>query len=268
MQARRIAQYADARHRMAGKLGQRLPAQAGAAGAEQHDIGRACRQPAGGLFDAVEVVTLRGQPQQRQSAVGMPRPQPVERALAAFQRSGESIRRDTFGADACSLVRCRSIGRRAWQSCGRPPCLYGQDGLVIISLRTTGLVGGNALRPPHDGDQHAALEQPLRDALGVFQSYRIDQRAAPVDIIDTQAVELDLQQCAGDLVGGVEVQGVSALEIGFRLGEFLFRRPAFRHALISLSITVNASAVRSARVAVPPIINAVLFSQTRLSWML
>ncbi len=42
MDARARAQGADARHRVAGKLRQRLAAEARAAGAEKHDVGRAC----------------------------------------------------------------------------------------------------------------------------------------------------------------------------------------------------------------------------------
>src|SRR5687768_11315359 len=92
---------------------------------------------------------------------------------------------------AAVLLRSRS-------SCQRMP-------RCIAKFESRALVRSNALRPSHDGDQHAALEQPLRDAPGVFQSYRIDQGPAPLDIADAQAIELDLQQRPGDLVGGVEV---------------------------------------------------------------
>ena len=49
MQARRRAERLDAAHADAGKLRQRLPAEARSAGAEHHDIGRARAQPRGGL---------------------------------------------------------------------------------------------------------------------------------------------------------------------------------------------------------------------------
>ena len=46
VQARTVAQRADARHAMAGKLRQRLAAEARSAGAENDDVGRARGEPA------------------------------------------------------------------------------------------------------------------------------------------------------------------------------------------------------------------------------
>ena len=96
---------ADAGHRIAGKLRQRLAAEARAAGAEEHDVGRAGAQPRRGSADGGEVVALGRQPQQRQAAVGVARAQPVERLGAARQRVVESGRRNAVRADAlCARV--------------------------------------------------------------------------------------------------------------------------------------------------------------------
>jgi hypothetical protein len=46
---------------------------------------------------------VRGQPQQREAAIGMPRPQPVERGLAAFQDGGEGVGRYAFRPDGSCL---------------------------------------------------------------------------------------------------------------------------------------------------------------------
>ena len=64
---------------MAGKLGERLPAQARSAGAEENDIaGGGGEAPGGGRY-LVEVVAFFRQAQQRQRAVGMPSAQPAQR---------------------------------------------------------------------------------------------------------------------------------------------------------------------------------------------
>ena len=83
VQVRRLAQTGYPRHGVAGELRQRLPAQAGAGGAEQDDIGGALRQPAGGVPDPRQIVMGFRQPQQRQAAVGMARAQAFERAIRA-----------------------------------------------------------------------------------------------------------------------------------------------------------------------------------------
>ncbi len=89
MQARRRVQGADAGHRIEGELRQRLAAERGAAGAENDDVGGALAEPGGGLLDAGEVVLLLGQAQQRQRALGVMLPQPVERALGTGKRIGQ-----------------------------------------------------------------------------------------------------------------------------------------------------------------------------------
>ena len=86
-----VAQRADARHRVAGKLRQRLAAEARAAGAEDDDVGGAfARAAAAGVADAGEVVTRLRQAQQRQAAVGMARAQAIERGLGAVERVGRA----------------------------------------------------------------------------------------------------------------------------------------------------------------------------------
>ena len=65
---------------------------------------------------------------------------------------------------------------------------------------------GHALGPADHGDQQAAVEQPLGDAPGVVERDRVDQAVAPLDVVDAEIVELDLQELAGDLGRGVEAR--------------------------------------------------------------
>ena len=101
MQARGRAQRADARHRVAGKLHQRLAAQAGTAGAEEDDVGGVFGQPAAGLPDRHQIVMGFRQPQQRQAAIGVARAQAFERGVGAIERGvqglvGNAVRPDAF----------------------------------------------------------------------------------------------------------------------------------------------------------------------------
>ncbi len=105
MHARRRAQRADARHRVAGKLRKRLAAEAGTAGAEENDVGGTVGQPAAGLADRHQVVMGARQPQQRQAAVGMARAQGFERGAGAVERIvqglvGNAVRPDALLARA------------------------------------------------------------------------------------------------------------------------------------------------------------------------
>ena len=86
MQARAVAKGADAFDGVVGELGEGLPAEARSTGAEDDDVGRVAGEPRRGGADRVDIVVPRRQPQQGQRAVGMPRPDPVERAGAARQR--------------------------------------------------------------------------------------------------------------------------------------------------------------------------------------
>ena len=54
--------------------------------------------------------------------------------------------------------------------------------------------------PADHRDQHAAVEQPLGDALHVGHGHGLDQAVALVDVIDAEIVELDLHELRGDLV--------------------------------------------------------------------
>ena len=108
MQARRRAQGADARHAVAGKLRQRLAAEAGAAGAEENHVAGVVGEPLSGIADRRQIVTGLRQPQQRQAAVGMARAQPIERALGAFERSVERLVGDAVRADV--LLQCAVDG--------------------------------------------------------------------------------------------------------------------------------------------------------------
>ena len=62
MQARRRTQRADARHRVTGELRQRLAAEAGAAGAEDHDVGGVLGESLAGVADRRQIVTGFRQP--------------------------------------------------------------------------------------------------------------------------------------------------------------------------------------------------------------
>ena len=92
MQLRRRPQRADPRNGKPGKLRQSLAAEAGAAGAENDDIGCPVRQLACGIADRLQIGVRFRQAQQRQSAIGMPGPEswssaPSARAKAAFSTS-------------------------------------------------------------------------------------------------------------------------------------------------------------------------------------
>ena len=105
---------------MAGELRQRLAAEARAAGAEKHHVGRARRAAARrGLRMAARSSRCAGSRSSGSVAVGVARAQPVERALAARQRVVEGIRRRRLAAPMRS-VACvvDGLDRRAWrESC-------------------------------------------------------------------------------------------------------------------------------------------------------
>ena len=90
---------ADARHRVTGKLRQRLAAEAGPAGAEDHDVGGVLGKPLAGLADRRQIVAGFRQPQQRQAAIGVARAQPLERALGAIERGAQRLVGDAVRAD-------------------------------------------------------------------------------------------------------------------------------------------------------------------------
>ena len=106
-----VAQRADAGHAVAGKLRQRLPAEARAAGAEHDDVGRAVA-PAGAPRRAIagEIVVLAGSRSSGSAAVGMARAQPVERALRRASSASSSASSATpCCADVVLSARCRWI---------------------------------------------------------------------------------------------------------------------------------------------------------------
>ena len=102
-------------HADVSKLRQRLPAEAGAAGAEHDHIGRAVAQPGGSLLDLAEIGRFRRQTQQRQAFVRMRLAQPVERALAAAQHIVErgfrhAMRADRLGSRVFDVLLKRHPG--------------------------------------------------------------------------------------------------------------------------------------------------------------
>ena len=69
------------------------------------------------------------------------------------------------------------------------------------------------------------------DAADVLDGDGADQVVAPVDVVDAEIVELELQEVAGDLLRGVEAQREIADEVvlgrgELRLGRALGRRSA------------------------------------------
>ena len=111
MHARRVAERADAAHADAGKLRQRLPAEARAAGAEHHHVGRAGAQPRGGAVDLVEIVASapaaaaaagcrrRARRAASASAASLRSQRVVERRLA------DAVRADLLGARVVDVLR-------------------------------------------------------------------------------------------------------------------------------------------------------------------
>ncbi len=112
MQVRRLAQRTDTRHAVPGQLRQRLPAEARAAGAEQHDVGGAVGQPPRLVLDWVQIVMLAGQPQQRQAAIGMARAQDFERRFGAPERRLQRVVGDAVPADVA--LACAVDGLDDW----------------------------------------------------------------------------------------------------------------------------------------------------------
>src|SRR5689334_655140 len=109
MQTRAGAQEACARHCMILKLRQCLPAEARAAGAEEHNVSRTSRaETPRRILDRDQVVVLGGKPQQRQAAVGMARTQPSKRRLGPPKHLGERRRRYAVWSD---FVGKRKIDR-------------------------------------------------------------------------------------------------------------------------------------------------------------
>ena len=82
---------ADAGHGVAGKLRQRLPAEARAAGAEEDHVAGAVTQQRGVAEDGGDVVALFRQAQQRQRAVGVARAKPGQRLAGALPASAAKL---------------------------------------------------------------------------------------------------------------------------------------------------------------------------------
>src|SRR5262249_44116912 len=97
------------------------------------------------------------------------------------------------------------------------------DGLNRI-VRVALTLGGEALRPAHDGDQLAGIEQALGDPPHVVDGDGVDHGAAPRDIVDAEIVELDLHQLAGDLGRSIEAEPAGPLDIGLRLRQLRLGR--------------------------------------------
>jgi hypothetical protein len=100
MQARPVAQRADALDRIVRKLRERLATEARSAGTEDHDVAGVGREARPGVADGMEIIMPFRQPQERQCAVGVARADPVERGRGARQRVVECGVVDAVGSDA------------------------------------------------------------------------------------------------------------------------------------------------------------------------
>ena len=99
VQARAVAQSAEPRHPATGELRHRLAAEARSAGAEKDDVCGTGGEPFRGAQDAGEIVGLLREPQQRQLAVRVARPDPGQRIRAVRQGIGIGCRRHAVAAD-------------------------------------------------------------------------------------------------------------------------------------------------------------------------
>jgi hypothetical protein len=97
--ARRLAQRADAGHAITGELRQRLAAQAGAACAEENDVGCIEHELAARLTRLHQALMAFRQAQQRQCTICVPPPQPVERGFSPIQRGLVCLGGNTVRAD-------------------------------------------------------------------------------------------------------------------------------------------------------------------------
>ena len=120
MQARAVAQRADARHRVAGKLRQRLAAEARSAGAEEHDVGRAVAQ------SRRAAVTDAGRSSRCSGSRSSGKPPSAWRARS--QSSAAAVRASASSSAAVRRRR-RRCGRRARRWIGEghaeSPCVRG-----------------------------------------------------------------------------------------------------------------------------------------------
>ncbi len=99
VQARAVAQCAEPRHPAAGELRHRLAAEARPAGAEKDDVSGTGHQPLRRALDGCDIIGLFWEPQQRQLAVRMARPDPCQRTGTARQRIGIGRGRHAAAAD-------------------------------------------------------------------------------------------------------------------------------------------------------------------------
>ena len=201
----RLAQRAERRHGVAGKLRQRLAAEARAAGAEPHHVGGVLLEQPRIAEDRRDVVALFRQAKQRQRAVGVT-------ACAARASASRRCRASVAGKSGALGEFDRLLEHR------RPRAICP----VSFEVRVLG--------PPDHRHQHAAVGQPLGDAARVLDRHGVDQAVALVDVVDAEILDLDLQELAGDLGRGVEAQRERALEVVLRLGELLLGRAFARHA--------------------------------------
>src|SRR5829696_114943 len=91
---------------------------------------------------------------------------------------------------------------------------------------------GNADGPSHRDDERLAVrEEPLRGALHIRHSDLLHELVAAIDVVEAEALELDLRELVGDLRRGVEAQGVRAGNILLGAHELCLARALAGHPL-------------------------------------
>ena len=161
--------------RVAGQLRQRLPAEAGAAGAENDDVGGALREP---------LRRRRGSPAGRPASPAAAAAAGRRRRGARASISSAASARSSVAASAWSATPC---GPTFFSSALSMDWMASCHGCRIVSAPNaerpcaTASLGAVEVSPfgrAGDRDQHAAAVEPLGHALGVLDGHGVDQGAA------------------------------------------------------------------------------------------
>src|SRR5215475_12235928 len=188
---------AAARNGEPRKLRQGLAAKAGPASAQNNDVSRAVRRLTRGISDHLEVHVGFRQAQQRQSAVGMHGPNPDHGTLRPRQSGlqgvgANAVRPDLLFAGALDRLDDVHAGI-SLESRKR------RNGRKPTRTLFRSLARRKALWLARNRHQQSPAIQALGDPLGILDCHCIDQRAALLNIIDAEIVDLDLGQLRRDL---------------------------------------------------------------------
>src|SRR6202167_3129667 len=107
----------------------------------------------------------------------------------------------------------------------------------------------DALGLADNGDEKTAIEQPLGHAPRVVQRHGIDHFRPAAEIVDVEAVKLQLHQQCRDLGRGIEIESERAVEVRLGIGQLLRRRSVVGQALDFLldHVEVFARAIGACR---------------------